>query len=432
MNIRWLIMNISNSFTLLFRKHVFKNLAIITNMSEQTLEQLFNSANFTDAYAKLLAGEKLPKTLQPHQKSQIFDNLFRCEQYDIILHLIKDKTIETDVYEFENFDGSIFQTVIRYLKADEKGLEFFKDFISKFDNLNDEVSVQTLLGYFFEKLVPIELIQILIDAGCDVNFKTNAEESYIHQVVKNNQKKFDLNEEQLHELQISYLNLLINEGLEVDAQNIVEKTPLINAVESNKIQFLSFLLDNGANPNHLDKTGNSAFFYAVTHLQSIKMYDIMREFTLPNFEVVNKNQVTLLFEYVRMMYNSDTECTLLIKLLEDGADLYQHSVYYSTETTPLDLIAEKPAAILEAVLETGKVDVNRNDNKGNSLLHKVCAQNVNYEPEKAKEIYRKVKLLIENDADITATNDEDKTALMLASDDNLKIKTVELLMKNAQ
>ncbi|WP_316794809.1 ankyrin repeat domain-containing protein [Pedobacter agri] len=400
-------------------------------MSEQTLEQLFNTGNFAEASSRLIAGEKLSKTLQSHQKSQIFDHLFRNEQYEIIFHLIQDKTIETDIYEFENFDRSIFQTVVKYLKADEKGLIFFKDFISKFDNLNDEVSTQTLLGYFFEKLVPIELIQILIDAGCDVNFKNNAEESYIHQVVKNNQKRFDLDENQLHKLHLNYIDILLKEGLDIDAQNIVEKTPLINAVESNK-HFISFLLENGANPNHLDKTGDSAFFYAVAHLQSLEMYTIMRNFTLPQFEILNKNQVTLLFEYVRMMYHSDTECTLLIKLLDDGADLYQPSIYYSTETTPLDLIAEKPASILEAILKSGKVDINRCDDKGNTLLHKVCAQNVNYDAEKAKELYKKAKLLIENDADVSATNDQDKTALMLASDDNLKTKTVELLMKNAR
>lgn len=54
---------------------------------------------------------------------------------------------------------------------------------------------------------------------------------------------------------------------------------------------------------------------------------------------------------------------------------------------------------------------------------------MNYEADKAKETYRKVKLLLENAADKNITNNKDQTALALASDDNLKIKTVELLMK---
>ena len=400
-------------------------------MNQNNLVQLLNAGNFSDAYPMLLAGEKVPKDLQDYHKAQILDNLFRAEQYEIINHLVKDKTIETDIYEFDKFDKSVFQSLTRNLKTDENGLEFFKNFISKFDNINDEIDTQTLLGYFFEKLTAIHLIKILVDAGCDVNFKNNAEENYIQQIVKNNQKRFDLNDNELHQLQKDYIELLINEGVDVDGQNIVAKTPLISAVEFNKQHFLLFLLEHGADPNHVDKTGNSAFFYAVAHQQDVKMYHILRDFALPQFDIPNRDQVTLLFEYVRMMYNSDHSISFLKKLIEDGADLYHANIHYSRETTPLDLIAEKPASILESVLGTGKIDINRNDNEGNTLLHKVCAQNVNYEAEKAKEMYRKVKLLIEHGVDIAATNDKDQTALMLASDDNLKIKTVELLMKNA-
>ncbi|MDO7742560.1 MAG: ankyrin repeat domain-containing protein, partial [Pedobacter sp.] len=61
----------------------------------------------------------------------------------------------------------------------------------------------------------------------------------------------------------------------------------------------------------------------------------------------------------------------------------------------------------------------------------VCAFNVNYDQNVAKETYRKVKFLLENGADISLTNTKDQTALMLASDDNLKTKTVQLLLSNS-
>ncbi len=131
------------------------------------------------------------------------------------------------------------------------------------------------------------------------------------------------------------------------------------------------------------------------------------------------------------MNHSESGINLLKQLIEDGADLYQTNIYYGEEITALDLIAEKSAEVLAIVLESGQVDINRNDDQGNTLLHKVCAYNVNYDAEKAKETYKKVKLLIEYGADTTATNDQDQTALMLASDDNLKIKTVELLIKQS-
>ena len=392
-------------------------------MSEQNLEQLLLQGQFEQALSAIQSGEKLSKNIPEHQKSQILERLFSNEQYELINELVASKWIETDVYEFDSFDKSVFGKVVWNLKNDEKALGFFQDFISKFDNLNDEVEAKTLINYFLEKGATVEKIKILIDAGCDVNFTNNAEENLIHQVIKTNPMK--------PQLSISYLELLINEGLDVNAPNIVGKTPLITAIEFNKPDYLDILLQNGANPNEIDQDGNSAFFYAVAHKQDLNLYLKLRDFGSPDFEIINKDGVSLLFEYLRMMYASDKNLELLGSMISDGADLYQASTYYGKDKTPLDLIAEKQPEILQTVLDSGNVDVNHQDDHGNTLLHKVCGYNVNFEAEKAKETYKKVKLLLENGADASISNDEDKTPLMLASDDNLKIKTVELLMKNA-
>jgi len=392
-------------------------------MSEQNLEQLLLQGQFEKALSALQSGEKLSKNIPEHQKSQIMERLFSNEQYELINELVASKWIETDVYEFDSFDKSVFGKIVWNLKNDEKALSFFQEFMTKFDNLNDEVEAKTLINYFLEKGASVEKIKILIDAGCDINFTNNAEENLIHQVIKTNLMK--------PQLSISYLELLINEGVDVNATNIVKKTPLITAIESNKPDYLDVLLQNGANPNDLDQDENSAFFYAVAHKQDLNIYLKLRDFGSPDFETINKNGVSMLFEYLRMMYVSDKNLELLTAMISDGADLNQASTYYGKDKTPLDLIAEKQPEILQAVLDSGSVDVNRQDNHGNTLLHKVCAFNVNFEAEKAKETYKKVKLLLENGADASISNDEDKTALMLASDDNLKIKTVELLMKNA-
>lgn len=392
-------------------------------MSEQNLEQLLMQGQYDQALPLLQSGEKLSKDIPEHQKSQILERLFSNEQYELLNQLVDSKWIETDVYEFDSFDKSIFGKIIWNLKNDDKAISFFQDFISKFENINDEVEAKTLLGYFLEKGASVEKIKILIDAGCDINFTNNAEENFIHQVIRTNLMK--------PQLSISYLELLINEGLEVNAANIVKKTPLIVAIEFNKPEYLDILLQNGANPNDLDQDGNSAFYYAVAHKQDLNIYLKLRDFGSPDFDTVNKDGVTTLFEFLRMMYVSDKNLELLRNLISDGADIYQASIYYSKEKTPVDLIAEKQPEVLQAILDSGNLDVNRQDDHGNTLLHKVCAFNVNFEAEKAKETYKKVKMLLENGADTAISNDEDKTPLMLASDDNLKIKTVELLMKNS-
>lgn len=400
-------------------------------MTETTLDQQLNARKFDEAKSMMQNGEKLSKNLQDYQKSSIFDNLIREKQYEILNIMVKDKTIETDIYEFDNFDKSIFQSIVRNLGNDEEDIIFFQEFITHFDNLNDEVNAKTLLGYLFENGVSLDVIKACIDAGCTTNFKNNAEENYLQQVVKSSFRRYNLNDEQTTDLLKGYIDILINEGLDINEGNIVQETPLITAIKFNKKNLIAHLLENGADPNQTDQEGNSAFFYAVAHSQSENIYDTLRNFTSPEFDQVSKKGETLLFEYVRMMSNSESGINFLKKLLNDGADLYQPSTWYSADKTPLDVIAEKQADILAAVLETGQVDINRTDDEGNTLLHKVCAYNVNYEAEKAKETYRKVKLLIENGADITMSNDKDQTALMLASDDNLKIKTVELLMKQS-
>ncbi|SER58441.1 ankyrin repeat domain-containing protein [Pedobacter rhizosphaerae] len=401
-------------------------------MNTSILEQHLKTENFQEAKLLLDNGEKLPKEIQDHQKSQLLDKLLQKKQFEIIEYLIKDKTVETDIYELDNFDKSIFQSIVRYLPEDDESISFLKSIMVEFDNLNDEVNGQTLLGYFLEQGSSLDVINALIEAGCDPHFKNNAEQNYIHRVVKLYLRKFNLNDEQLTQLVLGYVDILVEQGVDINEQDIVNKTPLIYAIEFNKKAYLKHLLELGADPNLIDKDGNSAFYYAIVTLRDNSIYDQLAEFASADFNQLNKAGVSILFEYTRMLNgNSERDIIFLKKLIEDGADPYQPSSYYSKSVSPLSMIAEKSADALAGVLETGAIDINRQDDQGNTLLHLVCAYNVNYEQDKAKETYRKVKLLLDQGADPSITNDNDQTPLMLASDDNLKAKTVELLMKLA-
>lgn len=387
------------------------------------LVQYLQSANYTEALTLLTNGEKLPNTLQDFQRQQLLDQLLRAKQFEILQHFVKNKTIETDIYEYDSFNRSIFESIVRYWPDDEESNKFFGDFISQFENINDEVEAKTLLGYFLENGASLEKIKALIATGANVNFKNNAEENFIHQVIKTYPSK--------PELSLAYLALLIDEGVNSDEPNIVQQTPLHLAISFNRPQYIDSLLENGADVNHTDKQGNSAFYYAVAEKFDLELYNKLSLYGTPQFDAINKNQVSLLFEYIRMLnHPSPKETELLAKLIADGADLYQNSIYYGNGTTPVDLLAEKNVDVLQTVLDTGALNVNQQDEDGNTLLHKVCAYNVNYETEKAKDTYRKTKLLLEHGADPSLTNNKDQTAVMLALDDNLKIKTVELLTKS--
>ncbi|PWB28481.1 ankyrin repeat domain-containing protein [Flavobacterium sp. HTF] len=390
--------------------------------TQNIIEQYIFQGNLDAAREAIKNGEPFSEQYLKNNFSQITAKIIDSKANDLIEALIKAGFIETDIYELDNFDKSIFSSLSRNIKNDEESLSFFKEIMSKVDNVNDEISDQTLLGYFIEKEAVPEAIKSLIeDFGCNAQYKNNAQENLIHKIVNN----YSLNAEKGQE----YIKILLENSVDINDKNVVGTTPLMYAVKRNKKEYIPLLLENGADPNETDNQENSAFYYAVGEQFSIPMYELLAESSLANFNTINKDGRTLLTEFIRMMSDSENDLNSLQRLLSDGADLNHCAQYYGNPKSGLDYIAEKKSSILKSVLDIGSIDVNEQDNQGNTILHKVCAYNVNYDAEAAKEIYRKVKLLLENGADKNITNDKDETALTLASADNLKIKTVELLMK---
>lgn len=389
-----------------------------------TLADALKRNNLEEAKKRIDEGEKLPKNLADYDKEQIYNVLVRERAFELINSLVKDGIIETDIYEYDKFDRSIFEKLFKNLENNETDLSFLTGFVKKLDNINDAVQDKTLLELAFLSSAPIDIIKILVDAGCDIHYKNNYEQNFLYKIIQ----EYSINEE----TGLGYLELLIEGGVDPDDGDIVGETPLHLAISKNKKKYIQYLLQNGADPNQQNKDGESPFYAAVVHqVCNAATYNMLKEYASPDFDLTNKNGETLLVGAVRMRSRaSEDEINLLVSLINDGADVYQTSPYYNYNKSTLDWISERPADVLQAVLETGAVDVGRKDNEGNTLLHKVCAYNVNYDQEAAKHVYRKAKLLIEQGADVNDTNDLDQTPMDLAAQDNLKVKTVELLLKN--
>lgn len=391
--------------------------------TQNKIEEYIFQGNIDAAREALKNGESFSDQYLKNNFSQITAKIFDAKAIDLIDALIKAGYIETDIYELDNFDKSIFSTVARDLKGDEESVAFFKELMSKIDNVNDEVSDQTLLGYCIEKGAAVPIIKSLIeDSGCNTQYKNNAGENLIYRLIN----IYGLNTEKA----IAYIHLLLENGLDINEKNIVGTTPLLCAVKRSKPEYIPTLLDNGADANETDNLENNAFYYAVAEQSSYEMYDLLAGSATANFNIINKDGRTVLTEFIRSMSDSESSLKFLERLLSDGADLNYCAQYYGKPKSALDYLAEKKATILKSALNAASIDLNEQDNEGNTLLHKICEYNVNYDAEAAKETYRKVKLLLENGADKDITNDKDETALMIASGDNLKIKTVELLMKS--
>ncbi len=377
-------------------------------------------SDFDGARELLRNGETLSGSYVENNKQLIIGNIFRNKAFDLVDDLVKNGLIETDVYEYDSFERSVFKNIAQSLDGDDVSITFLTTFLQKISNLNDEVRDQSVIGFCLEQGAAPAIIQCLIDVGCNALFKNNAENNLLHQVINQNMLAT--------EKAIEYIHLLIGAGVEVNDKNITGTTPLLLAVKNRKQDCLELLLQNGANPNERDKQGNTAFYYAVAEQFDPEAFILMNQYASPDFDSRNRDGVSLFCEFMRIMEGGDTEIKLLELLLESGANLAQTSPWYGQPKSGADWLSEKRSFVLQAALAADAIEVNAQDDKGNTLLHKVCGYNVNFDAEAAKELYRKVKLLLEAGADTAITNDKDETPLTLALQDNLKIKTAELLM----
>ncbi|WP_170137802.1 ankyrin repeat domain-containing protein [Chitinophaga dinghuensis] len=389
-----------------------------------TLADALKKGLLEDAKQRIDQGEKLPKDFPSHDRRYVYDQLARAKAYDIMLGLVKNRSIETDLYEYEKLDGSVFESLFRNIGNTPEDITFLETFLPKVDNINDAVNNKTLLALAFSLNVPLEVISALADAGCDIRYRNNAEENYLYGIVQ----EFNIKED----TGLAYLSWLISQGLDPNEGNIVRETPLHLAIGKNKTKYIELLLQQGADPNQPGKEDETAYYYALVHqVCGTAMYDRLAQYATPDFEVANKNKETIFCGTLRMRSRvTESDIAVIKALLRDGADIYQTSPYYQQPKAAIDWVAEYPADMLEAILEAGVVEIDRRDDAGNTLLHKVCGYNVNYDQEAARQLYRKVKLLIEHGADTNLTNDRDQSAMDLAAQDNLKAKAVELLLKH--
>ncbi|QNK61364.1 ankyrin repeat domain-containing protein [Pedobacter sp. PAMC26386] len=390
---------------------------------ESEIVNAIQTRDFEKAKTLLQSGEKITKNVinQPNFKLP-FSEVIRAKEFDILDLWLADKTIETDIYEYDAFRDTIFESIVREFPTDEQSIGWLGGFIGKLDSLNDEIGDHTLLSYALDNGADVAILKCLIDAGCDVNYTNNAEQTLLYEVVN---KRMMAPAKAL-----AYMELLIGEGLDVNKGNVVRETPLMVSVNQNKPEYIELLLENGADANEQDSKGHTAFTRAVVDQSSVVLYDKLATYSSPDFDQVDETGNTLLSSYMSRL-NDNYNIGILPKLLEAGGDLTQKAPYYDKQKSGLDWLAEKSFETFEIALGTGTVNINEQDDQGETLLHKVCAYNVVLDERIAKEIYKKVKLLIEMGADVNLINSSEQTPLSLASNNNLKIKTVQLLMSNS-
>lgn len=382
------------------------------------LQEAIRAKDFEKTKEIIARGGNPFEGMQDYHITGTLDTLVKEKAFDVIDVLIENGAIEMDIYEYDGFDKSIFISIIKNLSIDDESIAFLNGFIPRVQSLNDELQGKSLLSLALENEVDVAILKVLVDNGCDVNIINRAEENLIHQVVKKYSRDYANG--------LLYLDFLYEQGLDVDKPNVIKETPLHMAVKEHRTEYIKWLLENGADPNVQNKDGVSPFYHAVANAVDLEKYELMREYAPPQFDQRTNDGKAILYESIRMGCSPD----LLKLILEDGADLYQTSTHYQAQVTAIDILAEKPSEVLQIALDSGQLDVNRQDDAGNTLLHKICSRETLHEEKRAKEVYRNVKLLLGAGASANITNANEETPMMLASNDNMKTKTVELLISH--
>ncbi|MEA1785636.1 ankyrin repeat domain-containing protein [Arenibacter sp. GZD96] len=382
--------------------------------------------------ALIASDNQIFKGLRDFDQRQITSALVRQKQYNILLQICDSRAVTLDLYEMDKLEGSFVETVLSNIlfysepvtrfnaekvleeRPDEEGITFLKSFVSKIENSNENVGNQSLLKLAILKKLPLEAFQIFINTGCSANETDASENTLLHL-----------------DILPHYAEILIRNGANINQKNKAGKTPLENAIENNNLAVVRLFLDNGADLSVKNKEGNSMFYVALVDKVLYEMYDLICDYGFPNFDEPNTEGTILLYDYIRHIdtYSSASSYEYLKKLGAQGANVMTSCTYYGRPTTPLDLAITKHFQVFEIVMDTYFEDINSTDNQGNTLLHKLCAVNLNFDAEKARELYKKVKFVLEKGADATIRNSQDKLPHELAMDDNLKEKIASLLLK---
>ncbi|MGF7027137.1 MULTISPECIES: ankyrin repeat domain-containing protein [Sphingobacterium] len=397
----------------------------MTNNELRTLAEFSRKGEIAEM-ERIVAEANNRVDFHDYELNSLVSQLIRAQHYGVLDHFVKKGLISTDLYDYDRFSTSVINTLFKPQIASEVQLEahliWMKGYLAQIDDINEEVGGITLLEYALQENVVIPFLKLIFEAGADLQRMDQYGQTLLFKVCSLRMQS----NERISEL----VDWLLVEGLDPNIGNVEQKTALHMAVDTLKTDVVIKLLNAGADPGLKDWHGESSFYYAAVRHFNPDLLVPLLNYGSPDFHSVNKQGENLLNAFLRMMHtDSETNLSVLILLLEHGADLTAASLWYQKEKTGVDWLAEKSVLVVQEIMDKGYLDLSYADNEGNTLLHKICQVNLNYDENRARDLYKKVKYLVGEGIDPQLENIMDKKAVDYAMEDNIKVKTVEWLLK---
>lgn len=390
-----------------------------------TFKEAIDKQLFAEAEEMILRGDNILESKYNFKLADAYPTIIRKDAYSIFNALVAHKHVELDIFEYDSFKDTLFLHLAKITTNSDAAIVFLNNFVPQVDNLNDSLEDQTWLSLAFTQNAHPTVIQTLIDNGCDLSYINNAEQNMLHQIIKTRAIS--------DENRLAYIQICIDNGVNVSKKDKTGNTPIHLAITNNKGNCIPILVENGADPNIPNNEGKTAYYLVSVEQRNWDLCNLLSEHYPIDLNAETGLKSTILYEYLKQCHGatlSASDNAFISYFAENGADpMAPNESTYGQIETAADLIIKKDFPLFEAFFGLFTLDAQATDDHGNTLLHKVCAIDLNFDANKAKDLYRKVKFLLEKGADASRTNNNDKTAVILASDDNLKEKTVALLLK---
>jgi len=361
-----------------------------------------------------------------YELNSVVNQLIRSQHYWVLDKFIGMGLISTDLYDYDRFSTTVINTLLKPQITAEDQFETYliwlTSYLEQIDDINEEVGGITLFEYALQENANISLLKAIVSAGADVQRMDKYGQTLLFKVCNLRMQPADRI--------LMLVDWLLSEGIDPNISNVEQKTALHMAVDTLKTEAVIRLLEAGADPGLKDWHGETVFHYAAIRHFNPDLLEKLLTYGSPDFHSVDKQGENLLNAYLRRMHvDSESNLRTLTLLLEHGADLTAASLWYQKDKTGVDWLAEHTSTTLQEIVEKGFLDPSYSDNEGNTLLHKVCQVDLNYDENKARDLYKKVKYLVDKGVDPQLENTADKKAVDYAMDDNIKVKTVEWLLK---
>ena len=126
------------------------------------------------------------------------------------------------------------------------------------------------------------------------------------------------------EKQVSYLQLCIDNGLDINKKDTAGNTPLHMAVATKSKSCFEMLLDNGVDPNIVNNKDESAYSIALLVQRNMETIKTLNNSAPIVLEIETKQNRSIFYEFIKSLHSdtiSEKEKEILLFLAENGADI---------------------------------------------------------------------------------------------------------------